>query len=95
METKDLQEQLHSLAHYLAEGNDWQWQGRRGTDDGRLVIAIEVDAFAFWELHAKQQRRRDELRKQRRELLRASRERALGRRGLEPGRKVERPSAWR
>ena len=95
METHDLQEQVHSLAHYLAQGHDWKWRGQRGAHDGKVVIAIEVDAFTFWDLHAQQQQRRDQLRKERDELRRASRERALGRRGLDPGKKVSRPDDWR
>ena len=94
METHDLQEQVHSLAHYLAQGHDWKWRGQRGIHDGKVVIAVEVDAFKFWDLHAQQQQRRQELRKQRQELLRASRERALGRRGLPPGQKATRSDRW-
>jgi len=95
METRDLQEQVHSLAHYLARGHDWKWCGQRGAHDGKVVIAIEVDAFTFWDLHAQQQQHRDELRKQRDETSRANRERALGRRGLPAGAKQRRPDDWR
>jgi hypothetical protein len=95
METKDLQEQVHSLAHYLAQGHDWKWTGQRGAHDGKVVISVEVDAFTFWDLHAQQQQHREELRKQRAELRRVGRERALGRRGLPPGAKARRPDDWR
>jgi len=90
-----VQEQVHSLAHYLSQGHDWKWRGDRGAHNGKVVISIEVDAFKFWQLHAEQQQRRRELRKQRDELRRASRERALGRRGLAPGAKGRRPDDWR
>lgn len=87
---------MHSLAHYLAQGHDWTWRGdRSGSHNGKVVIAVEVDAFTFWDLHAREQQHREELRKQRDEVSRASRERALGRRGLPSGHKVRRPDDWR
>ena len=95
MERQDLQAQVHSLAHYLARGHDWKWRGDRGSHNGKVVIAVEVDAFTFWDLHAREQQHRDQLRTQREEVWRANRERALGRRGLPTGRKVTRPNDWR
>ena len=80
MEARELQEQLYSLAHYLAHGHDWTSSGARRSNDGRVIIAIEVDALTFWDLHAREQQHREELRMRREEVLRASRERALGRR---------------
>ncbi len=94
METRDLQEQVHSLAHYLAQGHDWKWQGQRGANNGKVVIAVEVDAFKFWDLHARQQQRRVELREHRDEALHTSRERALGRRGLPRGTKPKKNERW-